>query len=728
MADILAKRALVIASSTYDDGFFNPLPAASADAQHLEEVLSNPHIGGFAVETLLDSNQRNVMRALESFFRRGQTDDLLLLHLSVHGWKDSWGQLHFVVRDTEKDSVGATAIPASFVNTCMLQSGCRRVVLMLDCCYSGAFSTAMWRRSSSPPHVDVSEPFSGTGRVVLTASTALQYAHEVQQDVCTSRLQSKPSVFTSAVVDGLRDGAADLDQDGLVSVNELYEYVSATIASRIPDQTPTLSIDSVQGTIYIARSPHAPEGDLLAELRSATSERDAWKRSGALHLVKRLLGSVVESTRDAARASLIMLLTDTDHEIATQALDIWHARGLGELPTSVGSRRKFRHPAGVLRNPVVGIDFGTTNSAIGVLEGGDVRLIPNTEGALVTPSVVAFGNDGRTLIGASAKRQAVTNPANTIRSVKLRLGTDWSIQRGETHYTAEDITTLLLTQLVYNAEQFLGSTIYGAVLTVPAYFDQVQRYSLKAAAEAAGINVLRIINEPTAASITYGLHRQKESTVLMFDLGGGTFDISLLEIAEGVCEVKATAGDNGLGGDDWDRALVDYLIEMVARTNGLDISTDPVAVERLREVSEAAKIDLSSSGVVDIRLPYLGMKDGSPIHLDTKLTRPQFERLTQQVLDRCEGPIRRVLKDASIKMHDVEHVILVGGATRMPAIEKLAIQITGKPPYRGLIPEGVVTGAALQAGILVGEVKDVLLLDVCPISLGIETKAAGSRG
>jgi molecular chaperone DnaK len=718
------KQALIIANSDYDDAHFDPLPAATADAVHLAEVLGDPTIGGFAVETLVDADQRTVMRTLESFFTRARSDDLLLLHLSVHGWKDRRGQLHFVVRDTERDFLGATAIPASFVNDRMLQSPSRRIVLMLDCCYSGAFSTAMVRRTATPPQVDVADPFSGNGRVVLTASTALQYAHEGEQEVRSSRTRSQPSVFTAAVVEGLRDGGADLDGDGLISISELYEYVNAQVAERLPDQSPTMSVDSAQGTIYVARSPRHAESDLLAELRGAVAERQAWKRIGALHLIERLLGSVREPTRNAARKALIGLIADSDREVASRALQLWQARGLGDPPVTTATRDTYRPQILAAAQPVVGIDFGTTNSAIGLLDAGDVRLIPNAEGALVTPSVVAITSDGRALIGAAAKRQAVTNPANTVRSVKLRLGTDWSIQSGDVRYTAEDIAALVLSQLQRDAEAYLGTAIYGAVLTVPAYFDQAQRYALSAAAHAAGVNVLRIINEPTAAAMTYGLNRQNDaSTVLIFDLGGGTFDVSLLEIGDGVCEVKATAGDNHLGGDDWDQALADHLIQMVRRQHGVDLTGDPTAAQRLKEVAEAAKIELSSSSRTEIRLPYLTALKAGPVHLETTVTRSEFEAMTQGVLERCKKPIKQAIRDAGLKMSDLDHVILVGGATRMPAVGSLVKELTGgKQPYRGLIPEGVVTGAALEAGVIVGQVKDVLLLDVCPMSLGVETK------
>jgi molecular chaperone DnaK len=392
------------------------------------------------------------------------------------------------------------------------------------------------------------------------------------------------------------------------------------------------------------------EGDLLAELRSAVAERQAWKRIGALHLVERLLGSVREATRDAARQALTGLIADADREVASRALRLWHQRGLGEPPVVTKPKPVRRPHPGAAGRPVVGIDFGTTNSAVGLLEAGDVRLIPNPEGELITPSVVAITPDGRTLVGAPAKRQAVTNAAYTVRSVKLMLGTDWSVQRGDVRYTAEDIAALILSRLYQDAEAYVDGPLYGAVLTVPAYFNHVQRHALAHAAGTAGINVLRIINEPTAAAMTYGLNRRdRESTVLMFDLGGGTFDVSLLEIGDGICEVRATAGDNHLGGDDWDLRLAERLGKVVWQESGVDLTGDPVATQRLKEAAEAAKIELSAATTTEVRLPYLATTGAGPVHLETSVTRAEFERLTSDLLDRCRAPIDRVLKDAGLK-------------------------------------------------------------------------------
>ncbi|MER6087479.1 molecular chaperone DnaK [Streptomyces bluensis] len=376
----------------------------------------------------------------------------------------------------------------------------------------------------------------------------------------------------------------------------------------------------------------------------------------------------------------------------------------------------------------VGIDLGTTNSVVSVLEGGEPTVITNTEGARTTPSVVAFAKNGEVLVGEVAKRQAVTNVERTARSVKRHMGDKaWRFPDSGSidgkRYTAQEISARVLQKLKRDAETYLGEDVTDAVITVPAYFDDTQRQATKEAGEIAGLNVLRIINEPTAAALAYGLDKENDQTVLVFDLGGGTFDVSLLEMGEGVIEVKATNGDTHLGGDDWDQRIVDHLVKQFKNAYGVDLSKDKMAVQRLREAAERAKIELSSSSETNINLPYITASAEGPLHLDEKLTRAQFQQLTADLLERCTGPFHRAVKDAGIKLSDVNHVILVGGSTRMPAVTDLVKELTGKEPHKGVNPDEVVAvGASLQAGVLKGEVKDVLLLDVTPLSLGIETK------
>ncbi|SIN28608.1 molecular chaperone DnaK [Micromonospora cremea] len=372
----------------------------------------------------------------------------------------------------------------------------------------------------------------------------------------------------------------------------------------------------------------------------------------------------------------------------------------------------------------VGIDLGTTNSCVSVLEGGEPTVIANAEGSRTTPSIVAFARNGEVLVGEVAKRQAVTNPDRTIRSVKREVGTNWSVDIDGKKYTPQEISARTLMKLKRDAEAYLGEQITDAVITVPAYFNDSQRQATKEAGEIAGFNVLRIVNEPTAAALAYGLDKgSKEQTVLVFDLGGGTFDVSLLELAEGVIEVKSTSGDNHLGGDDWDQRIIDHLVKTFRGEHGIDLSQDKMALQRLREAAEKAKIELSAATTTNINLPYITAGSAGPLHLDVTLSRAEFQRMTQDLLDRCKGPFEQAVKDAGIKISDVEHVILVGGSTRMPAVTDLVKQLTGRDPNKGVNPDEVVAvGAALQAGVLKGEVKDVLLLDVTPLSLGIETK------
>ena len=374
----------------------------------------------------------------------------------------------------------------------------------------------------------------------------------------------------------------------------------------------------------------------------------------------------------------------------------------------------------------VGIDLGTTNSCVSVLEGGEPTVIANAEGARTTPSIVAFAKNGEVLVGEVAKRQSVTNVDRTIRSVKRHMGTSWNIDIDGKKYTPQEISARVLQKLKRDAEAYLGETVTDAVITVPAYFNDAQRQATKEAGEIAGLNVLRIINEPTAAALAYGLDKaDKEQTILVFDLGGGTFDVSLLEIGDGVVEVKATNGDNNLGGDDWDQALVDHLVKTFGSANGIDLTKDKMAMQRIREAAEKAKIELSSSQSATINLPYITVdSEKNPLFLDETVTRAQFQTLTADLLERCKKPFQAVLKDAGIPIANIQSVVLVGGSTRMPAVVNLVRELTGgKEPNKGVNPDEVVAvGASLQAGVLKGEVKDVLLLDVTPLSLGIETK------
>ncbi|HET6500609.1 MAG TPA: molecular chaperone DnaK [Amycolatopsis sp.] len=374
----------------------------------------------------------------------------------------------------------------------------------------------------------------------------------------------------------------------------------------------------------------------------------------------------------------------------------------------------------------VGIDLGTTNSVVAVLEGGEPTVVANSEGARTTPSVVAFAKTGELLVGQPAKNQAVTNVNRTIRSVKRHMGSDWtSPDIDGRRYTAQEISARVLMKLKRDAEAYLGEEITDAVITTPAYFEDAQRQATKEAGQIAGLNVLRIVNEPTAAALAYGLDKgEKEQTILVFDLGGGTFDVSLLDVGEGLVEVRATSGDNHLGGDDWDQRVVDWLVEKFKASSGIDLTKDRMALQRVNEAAEKAKIELSAASQTTVNLPYITVDaDKNPLFLDETLSRAEFQRITNDLLERCRKPFEAVLRDVDLRVGDIDHVVLVGGSTRMPAVSDLVKELTGKDPHKGVNPDEVVAvGAALQAGVLKGEVKDVLLLDVTPLSLGIETK------
>ena len=703
---------------------FLSLPAAALDAEQLASVLSDNVISEFSVEALVDQAAGTIMRRMEAFFRQAGPDDFLLVHLSCHGQKDARGRLHFIATDSEPDYLASSAIPATFVADQMEQSLSKRIVLMLDCCYSGAFVRGM-RTRGEIPNVDVTEPLSGRGRVVMTSATALQYSYENQD---RSRRPTEPALFTSAVVAGLRDGSADLNGDGFVDIAELYDFVRRRVTEREPSQTPTQNY-LVEGSLYLTRNPRLlqaiPIPGLETELWDAVTSNKSWMRHGALFEIERLIGGSNGDARRAARDALALLVDDQDLQVASRAALLWNGQEPIGQRVTVNASESAERPRNKLGNRWVGIDLGASYSTVAVFEGGKPVVIADADGSRSTPSVVAFTKDTEVLVGEVAKRQAVTNVDRTIRSVKRHMGTDWTVTIDGKKFNPQQISAFILMKLKRDAEAYLGESVSNAVIAVPSYSDNAQRQATREAARLAGLDAVRmIINAPTAAGLAY--HREKEGAakILLFDLGGGSLSVSLLDVGDGVVEVEATSGDNHLGGDDWDQRIVDWLVQDFKSGYGIDLAKDKMALQRLREAAEKAKIELSQSMESQINLPYISHGPDGPLHLDTRLTRAEFQRMTSDLLDRCKNPFLQVIKDANTKVADIDHVVLVGGSTRMPAVVDLVKSLTGgKEPNKGVNPDEVVAvGACLQAGMLRGEVKDVLYLDVTPLSLGVETK------
>jgi molecular chaperone DnaK len=724
----MANRSLIVANQHYDDVAYAELPGASADADALKSVLSDPQIGDFGVEVCLDAKAVDIRKAIERFFKQAAPQDKLLLHMSCHGQKDLLNRLYLIGADTEKEYLASTGIDSTFISDQIEGSRSNRIVLILDCCYSGAF-TRGFRPRGAAESVNVHEPFDGNGRVVLTASTSLQFSHEAEVQ---SRDTAEPSIFTAAIVKGLRTGEADLDGDGWISIDDLYGYVHDSVKAQKPEQTPTRSVATIQGALYIARNVAAPRSAVPAEIRAALRSDQPWKRHGALHELENMLASWRPQVRDTARADLLALIHDSDPSVARHATDLWESRGLGELPSRESTDSTRTESNTTKTRCGVGIDFGTTNSAIAIYRDDDCRVAPNTIGARTTPSVAAITADGRWIVGEPAKRQETANPDSTISRVKLALGSDWQCQIHGHTYTAVQIAAVILSELKASAERFIGRPIEGSaargrdpvVITVPAHFDRVQRAATVEAAQLAGLNCLRLVNEPTAAAMAYGAH-DEETTYLVFDLGGGTFDVSLIEAGEvlgdRVVEVRATGGDAHLGGVDWDQRIIDYAVATFRTAYGVDLASDAHAMERIREAAERAKIELSSRLSTEIVLPSIYIGPDGVHDLELRLTRAEFEEFTRDLLERCREPLRRVLADTGITIDDVDEIVLVGGASRMPAIADLVREMTGRVPRREVIPEGVVVGAALQAAVLAGLEKETLLLDVYPSSLGVAT-------
>ncbi|MDX8030185.1 Hsp70 family protein [Lentzea sp. BCCO 10_0856] len=721
----MARRCLIIANQHYEDPAFGELPGAAQDATALSEVLARPEIGHFEVSVVQDASSTKIKRSIESFFHDAARDDLLWLHISCHGMKNRDNRLFLAGSDTESGYLASTGVDCTFVSDQVEACRSNKIVVFLDCCYSGAFSRGL--RTRGAESVDIAEAFGGRGRVVITASNALQYSHE---SVLSSRDAAEPSIFTQAIVHGLRSGDADLDLDGSISVDELYEYIYKEVRTRLPNQTPTRSVSSAEGTLVLARNVRDASAQLPAELVRASRSPLSWQRIGVVHELENRLGSRFEVVRTAAADLLAELTRDADPVVAAQARTMWLVRGLGELPVGAQQKDDWGTTYGA-----VGIDFGTTNSAVAAVVAGESRIVLNEFGNRTTPSIAALTASGEWLVGERAKNQAAANPGRTFSSVKLKLGSGWSAELDGRRYSAEAITAIILRHLKRSAERTLEARLSDVVLTVPAYFTLAERRSLVEAAQQADLNVRRVVTEPNAAALAYGVDDDIDlgegmiNYVLVLDLGGGTFDVSLLDIGfvgpgspdaeDGLImmDVHAMSGDSRLGGDNWDQRICEWLCTRFQTAHGIDLTTDASAMRRVREAAERAKIELSGARSTTVTVPYVA----AGLTLEEEMSRERFEQISSDLLDRVRRPIERVLKDAGVKITDIKQVLLVGGAARMPAIGALVTELTGASPRRGLIPDGVAIGAAIQAGVLVGEVRDSLLVDAIPWSLGIET-------
>ncbi|WP_216206977.1 caspase, EACC1-associated type [Amycolatopsis aidingensis] len=717
----MRKRALLIANQVYDDPRWTELPGAAGDAQQLAEVLGSRAIGEFDVTVVPDKDARTVRRDIEEFFATAEQDDLLLLHMSCHGQVSATRELHFVARDTESAYLAATGISAQFVNDCIDESRARRTVLLLDCCFSGGYTRGLRQRGAQDEPV-VGKRFQGHGKAVITACSALQYAYE---STVLSKPAGEPSVFTSAVIEGMSTGLADQDSDGQVSVEDLYRFVSMRVAQQVANQKPELSMDRLSGTIYLARNiralyqGHEAEPPIPAAIHRAVVNGEPWERFGATLGLERLLDDV--QTGNAAREALVPLTRDADEAVAERALAVWREKVGSAVPIAVGlAAERTVEPT----SHSVGIDFGTTNSVVAVLVDGRPVVVSNHLGVQLTPSVVTI--QGSVVdVGAVAKDQAHLRPSTTIAEVKRALGTGRSFVVADAEYSAENVAAFILDQLRRDAERYLGEPVGDAVITIPAHYGVAERDALSRAARLAGLNAVRMINEPAAAALAAGSALgDKEQTILVFDLGGGTLDVSVVELGEGVVEIRATSGDERLGGSDWDQRLLDWLVELAIEASGVDPRSDSTAAWRLRKEAEKAKIELSHATTARVHLPYLAQADGLPVHLDVTLDRIAFERRTTDLVERCRRKVMDVLRDVGISADEVDLVAAVGGSAALPAISRMLTSLGDSPiPLAEVDPyTAVAVGAALQGGVLKGEVKDVLPLDVTPLSLGIATK------
>jgi molecular chaperone DnaK len=720
LPDARSSRAIFVGTAHYGDDALPDLPGVLGNLGDLVQRLTHENSGGFLAEhctviTDPESGDRLGARMAEI---AEQAEDTLLVYYAGHGLVDAYGDRYLGLSSTLARRLAFTAMPYSIMRRVLRESPAANRVLILDCCFSGRAIEAM-----TDPDSAVSGQIDIDGVYTLTSAPANQTAN--------APTGARHTAFTGELLrflgDGLRDGPE------LLTLGQIYRHLLRALNARglpKPQRRGTGTSDQLALVRNVAWAASQYAAGFPIEIARALQDKLPEVRYEAIAMLATL---VRMSDGDLAQAALDALreLTDDDsRRVATAA-----TKTLQELrPEPAPSTTDIPVEPSTKDNPApgrtaiaVGIDFGTTNSAISVLEDGEPVLVANSEGSRKTPSVVAFGKTGEVFVGQPAKNQAVSNVDRTYHSVKRHLGTDWTTGPIDGRsYTAQEIAARVLVKLKLDAEAYLDAPITDVVLTVPAYFNELQRQATKEAGEIAGLRVLRLLSEPTAAALAYGLGNSDEDlTVLVCDLGGGTFDVSLLEIGDGVLEVRATSGDDRLGGDDWDQRIVDRLVQRFRLAHGVDLSRDRIALQRVREAAEKAKIDLSSSTSTTINLPYLAMGAGKdPLHLDETLSRAEFQTITADLLERTRAPLTDVFTEAGIGVAQVDHILLAGGGAHMPAFVELVRELMGgaSPKQRISPGEIVADGAALQAGVLNGDIMDVLLLDVTPLSLGVETK------
>ena len=730
LPDLDRSRAVLIGVARYHDELLHDLPGALGNVADLADRLTDQHTGSFRRDccvTVTDPDSAGTLGALVAE-EADRAQDTLLVYYAGHGLLDARGELYLGLASTNSNRVVYTAMPFEFIRRAFVDSPARNRILILDCCFSGRAIEAMGERESV-----VSGQIEIGGVYTLTSSPANQPANAPDG--------ARHTAFTGELLRLLSHGVATGSE--LITLGQIYSHLlSALTSTGLPK--PQRRGTGTSDQLALARNPawnspttHDERGGLPVNIVRAIEDNDPRIRRGAVDL----LAVLSDDSRYADQAfTTLVHLTDDDSRMVSAAAQA----ALRELEAAKQSARREPEPTpppGPDSPPVVeqpgstlststlsvGISFGTTNSAISVLRDGRPVVIANAEGQRTTPSVVSFTRNGEVLVGEPARRMTVTNPGRTIQSVKRHLGTDWRVRIDGKSYTAQEITARILMKLRRDAEAELGQAITDVVATVPAHFGDAQRQATLEAGRIAGLNVQRLINESTAAALSYGLggRGEDEQTIMVFDLGGGTFDVTLLEVGDGVFEVRATSGDAALGGEDWDRRIVDWLVRRFRTTHGIDLNRDRVAMQRLVEAAEKAKIELSGVTTVAINLPYITTdSDKNPLFLAETLSRTEFERMTEDLLERTRPLFHDVVREAGTSVSRIDRVVLVGGATRMPAVSDLVRQLAdGKEPYHGLNrDEAVAMGAALQAGVLTGAVVDVLPLDVTPLSLGIETK------